>query len=610
MRSAYSNKLAGLKKVFALSAGSAARCAIAALIVLFLFPPPHASAQGKTRYLGMFAVAGPVALASDGESRLYVACADGKVRVLDFEGREVGSIGGRDDARWDGVLYEPSGIMYYDGRLYVVDKWLNHIVVMTPLGRVLDVIGSGGSGKKQFNEPSGVFVRGGLIYVADTGNARVQVLGPNGVYLGEIGLSVREAVRLRRPVDVVVDHRGLVYVVDAESRSVKLYNQDGAYISYLGRLRSPGALALSGEGVLVTDPGAGHIRRFIDFNRSDIFFGPWGRDSSEFVEMRGIVDTGQMVYVADRLGNNIKYFSLTRRAPDIPDSGLPMRHSARYLANVPAPGLSLGKVAAGSGGELYLLDRKGGGIYTAGHGAMQRMALMQGGPPVSFALGHGGELYLLDSVGLRVDVLSPQGHGLRGVSLKAARDITGKLMDIAVSAAGDVYIADSGAGAVHVFDPQGGYRGRLGRGGTSVFIEAPVSLAAGEDGLIYVADARTMSVLVYSYSGRFVKRIPGVATGSPVSLAVGEGDVVVLDSEPPYIKVFGPEGGLIMSFGATGSAMGDIEGASSVTVLSGGRIAVSDTGNGRVQEFGLSLTEHLSPPEVDGRLKGRNLDSF
>ncbi len=83
----------------------------------------------------------------------------------------------------DTLLRRPEGIaLDRDGNLWVADYGRDRLVKLSPDGRLLQSIGSHGSGSGEFQGPKGVAVDpgSGRIYVADTGNARVERLLPDG----------------------------------------------------------------------------------------------------------------------------------------------------------------------------------------------------------------------------------------------------------------------------------------------------------------------------------------------------------------------------------------------------------------------------------------------
>lgn len=70
------------------------------------------------------------------------------------------------------------------GRVYVVDRRLRQILVVSPEGDVVGTIGRGGQGPGEFGRPPGLAVRGEILWVLDL-NRGVQALDLDGNYLAE-----------------------------------------------------------------------------------------------------------------------------------------------------------------------------------------------------------------------------------------------------------------------------------------------------------------------------------------------------------------------------------------------------------------------------------------
>jgi uncharacterized protein (TIGR03663 family) len=77
-----------------------------------------------------------------------------------------------------------------DGNVYIADSLNHRIVVISPQGEQLRVIGRLGNGDGQLNEPSGVAVDDqGNVYVADTWNSRVAKFRADGTFVKSWGTS-------------------------------------------------------------------------------------------------------------------------------------------------------------------------------------------------------------------------------------------------------------------------------------------------------------------------------------------------------------------------------------------------------------------------------------
>jgi len=95
------------------------------------------------------------------------------------------------------------------GNYYVSDPLSSRIVVFSPLGETIRVIGSEGSGDAQLQNPRGAIVdKNGFVVIADSGNSRIQVFSREGRFLMCIGGN------LISPSSPVLDEGGRMMVAD------------------------------------------------------------------------------------------------------------------------------------------------------------------------------------------------------------------------------------------------------------------------------------------------------------------------------------------------------------------------------------------------------------
>jgi len=159
----------------------------------YLFPDPNGDlyiAETAGDRVTMLAAGGsmkfmpvsqPIAVAVDGQSRLYVASA-GSNQLLRFDGSGWGTPVG---TGWG----QPAGLAIDgNGNILVADSARNEILSIAASGTATVIAGTGASGfagddgaaaAAQLNSPSDVRIDGqGRIYVADTGNNRIRLLTP------------------------------------------------------------------------------------------------------------------------------------------------------------------------------------------------------------------------------------------------------------------------------------------------------------------------------------------------------------------------------------------------------------------------------------------------
>lgn len=202
--------------------------AVALSILLHESRPGQVELAGFSRdttstvmFAGMFPaedqppLANPIGIAWDGEF-LYVAESDaGVVRIFDAEGGDAGSI--VIPSASDVTSAYPSVLAVADGRIAVVDNSTDRVVVVgaapaTPATITL-TLGSSGQGPVQ---PTAVAYANGEFFVADAADGTVGVYDSEGGYLRSLG---------------------------------------GAGVS----MGFSGGLAMTFQGLVVTDPGAGRL---------------------------------------------------------------------------------------------------------------------------------------------------------------------------------------------------------------------------------------------------------------------------------------------------------------------------------------------------------------
>jgi len=216
----------------------------------------------------------PMAMVTDG-SKLYIANSlASEILVVDAGSGRLNNSIRLQPLNAAEKIPRPIGLaLLASGGLAVSDADNHRVLILDEGGRVVRTIGSGAraSGKEGFNVPAGLATdQAGNLYVVDTLNSRVAQFGPDGTYLGQFGKPGVTAGTLARPKGVAVDAAGHVFVSDAFSVAVEVFNPDGSYVGLIGRtdakdpssaslFRSPAALSLTGDRLLVTDRIGGLI---------------------------------------------------------------------------------------------------------------------------------------------------------------------------------------------------------------------------------------------------------------------------------------------------------------------------------------------------------------
>jgi sugar lactone lactonase YvrE len=123
----------------------------------------------------------------------------------------------------------------------------------------------------------------------------------------------------------------------------------------------------------------------------------------------------------------------------------------------------------------------------------------------------------------------------------------------------------------------------------------PRNVAVGSDGNLYIADSGNHRIQVFDAAGNFVTAWGefGAAPGQfnePWGIAVDDEFVYVADTWNHRIQKFSHEGAVVGSFGQNGSpidetdaALGMFYGPRGITLINDNRLAITDTGNHRIQ---------------------------
>ncbi len=206
-----------------------------------------------------------------------------------------------------------------DGRVFVADSARQAVLVFSPAGKLLAVLG-----EKQFGRPTGLAVDRPRhrLYAVDTVRNEVVVFstttlkeerrfGRPGAQPGEFNLPVHIAVR-----------GGVVYVVDTMNFRVQVFNADGEFVGVFGRmgdgpgdLPRPKGIGVDSEGdIYVADALFDNVQVFDRLGRLLLSFGGLGEQEGQFWLPAGLaVDERDRIYVADSANRRIQIFQFRGR---------------------------------------------------------------------------------------------------------------------------------------------------------------------------------------------------------------------------------------------------------------------------------------------------------
>ncbi len=173
------------------------------------------------------------------------------------------------------------------------------------------------------------------------------------------------------------------------------------------------------------------------------------------------------------------------------------------------------------------------------------------------------------------------------------------------------YVVDMGNLRVERFDANGAFIGAWG-GEEDATISfgldpngqfGPTGIAVGPDGLVYVADTWNHRVVGLDESGAVVREIgqPGTLTNTgddpalvttspglffgPRAVTVSADEIYVVDTGNERIQVFGLDGTFRRSWGGKGTAPDQLSEPVGIALGPDGRVYVADSGNGRISVF-------------------------
>lgn len=169
-----------------------------------------------------------------------------------------------------------------------------------------------------------------------------------------------------------------------------------------------------------------------------------------------------------------------------------------------------------------------------------------------------------------------------------------------------IYVLDTQNGRIQVFADTGELLGIWGDGeGDDVSLAltenglGPYGLSVGPDGLIYVADTWNHRIVVVNPDGQVVRTFgefgnnedapdPNLNVGTfygPRDVVVYNDEIYVTDTGNERVQVFGLDGSVRRAWGGTGPAPDQLIEPVGLAISADGRVYVADSGNGRISVF-------------------------
>jgi RHS repeat-associated protein len=122
----------------------------------------------------------------------------------------------------EGQFNDPTGIVYTDGYLHIVDSGNDRLEKFSTGGEYAGHAASAGSGDGQLSHPQGIAAGpGGNEYVADAGNDRIEEFNPYGTFIAAFGSAGSSGGQFNEPTGLAVGANEEIYVADGENNRLQ-----------------------------------------------------------------------------------------------------------------------------------------------------------------------------------------------------------------------------------------------------------------------------------------------------------------------------------------------------------------------------------------------------
>ncbi|MBL8775952.1 MAG: carboxypeptidase regulatory-like domain-containing protein [Acidimicrobiales bacterium] len=404
-----------------------------------------------------------------------------------------------------------------------------------------------------------------------------------------LGLVPLQDTDLSNPSDVAVGPDGLIYVADFNRDDVAVFDSDGTF-QRRWTVTDPGALAVS--------PATGHVYTLrsstcllseFDATGTPVrTFGSCGSaDGSLSAPEDLAVAPGGDLYVADTGNDRVQQFTAT----------------GSFVRRFGTQGTADGQfnnpvaLAVGSDGTVFVADSSRDDVQAFdpsgtflrkwgsrgdGAGQFQRVT--------GVAVAPDGSVLIVDTNRSDVQryttggVLTDDWDTPRTWS-NAAADLTG----IAVRPDGSVFVSDANGYRIQRFDASGALTTMWGMTTVPERVHTPTSVALAPDGRIVVSDARSDEIKVFAPDGTVVVTIPNDDPGARrhiEGVAVdADGDILAVDTGYNLVRRYDADGTPAGSWPSSGVQVDSRLTPVGVAVGPDGDVFVSDSWAKRVEQF-------------------------
>lgn len=386
--------------------------------------------------------------------------------------------------------------------------------------------------------------------------------------------------------------------------TVPAYNSAfGSEGSGSGQFKHPADVALDASGHLwVVDENNNRLQ---EFTRSGEFIrslGSTGTGNSQFTRPTAVaIAPNGNVVVTDAGNKRVEVFS---------EAGAFVRaFGSLGTGNGQFAGSGPEGVAVDAQGNIWVSDTYGGRLEKfSGAGEFLKSISSKGsavgqlGEPTGLAFAANGNVFVADWQNNRVSVFSEAGEFVR--QFGAAGTGNGQFShpdEVNIDDLGNVWVGDQSNGRIEEFNQAGEYLAQFGTNGTGsgqFSFGYPIGMTSDRRGRFWVADAKNNRIQKWAIPDFVPDYTPalnssfgalGSANGQlkhPGDVALdAKGNLWVADSNNNRIEEFSPEGQYLGQFGAAGSGNGQLSRPAAVAIDSKGNFWVADSNNNRVEEF-------------------------
>jgi len=482
-----------------------------------------------------------------------------------------------------------------DGRIYVLNRSLSRVSVITPGDEVFKNFGSFGGNQGQLINSTG-------IVTDDDGNVYVLVswtvhkFTQDGDYLSTWGIfEDASGIAIQNDFIYIVEN---IYHDDYSENCIHKFNLDGDMVltepwcgdegSGDGEFNRPLDIAVNDEGnIFIADT---HNHRIQKLSPTGEYLAQWGSEGTgegEFnLPMHIAFDHAGNIYVSDWGNYRLQVFSETFEFID----ELFLFGDKELHFQIPRG------IDFDAEGNL-LVAVSGSGVvqkYSPNHEFITQWGVPpsaqgQFNNPMDIAIDAGGNVFVADTHNRRIQKFNPFGVFLTEWDISFEGDDWPYPISIALDAYGNVYVLDQNYAQVQKFDPSGNPFEGWALDDDIIDIDAyPRGIAIDPEGYIYVAGGYNNKVHKFTtVDGTFVSEWGGDGEiDYPVDVAVdGSGDVYVLDWNNFLIRKFHEDGTLVTAWGERGYGEGAFEDPTAIATDANGYVYVLDSVLNNIQVF-------------------------